>query len=362
MMIYLILFLFCFCLHMPLLSDVAFTNAHWPGRLGDQIYYFSKCVMLSKKYNIPFYYRPFTHYDQFKLSTELPQLTPEIQKKFAKKVTLPHEAHIPALLKKHDSILITIEYHTKTFDGQYDYWRSTTERFAYITSLLTPHTTRSITVPNNHISVAVHVRKGGGYDAPLHSQQLYSYTPGWKLCKKKSLNTTPTTFEINYNCLLNTPTFVPAQKRRLVRPAKKNAADIINPKRFPPDQYYIECIKKLSELVNHHPLYIQIFTDDPNPQAVVERFKKQVNIPTITWHTNQIHADYKHSVLDDLLAISQCDCLIKGDSYFAWSAQFLGNHRLVFFPNTATWHDQTLMITKIGIIDCTQPLHKDGEL
>lgn len=349
----LILLLVTLCIEA---KNIGLTCKTWPGRLGDHIFYISKCLMLSHKYNIPFYYKPLKPLSQFGLHTQLEQLSPEIEKTFEKKVTIKHESYLPYFLKNNeDNILITIEFHMPTYDNPFNYWRTSGDRYAFIQPLLMPIDTSVLPkepLPEDCLTVAVHVRKGSGTDGHLASRQLYEYVPEWKYIKKNLGIKPKTSLALSEQFSPETP----VKKKRTISPQTKSvkpAADKINAKRFPPNQYYIECIKKLSELIDHQPLYIHIFTDDAHPQALVELFKKEVNLPNVLWHDRELNLDYKTTVLQDLYQMTEFDCIIKADSYFAWSAQFLGQHTLAMYPHTSAWKDTTLIIKTIGIVDFT---------
>ena len=46
------------------------------------------------------------------------------------------------------------------------------------------------------------------------------------------------------------------------------------PLRFASDQFYVDQIKRLATMFKDENLYVHIFTDDRNPEAIVENFKK----------------------------------------------------------------------------------------
>ena len=167
-------------------------------------------------------------------------------------------------------------------------------------------------LPENIITVAVHVRKGGGFDAPLLSKQKSPFY-----------------------------------------------ADQRWPTKFPPDQYYIDQIKQLSEMLGDPPLYVHIFTDHQKPTEIVERYRKAVSKPNITYHCREEGNRHDRNILEDLFAMAKFDCLIRGSSHFSLSAQLIGNHMIVIHPKKAKWEGNKLIIEEVNtIIKCPSLLEK----
>ena len=53
--------------------------------------------------------------------------------------------------------------------------------------------------------------------------------------------------------------------------------------KYIPDSYYIEQIKRMYELLDRKPMHIHIFIDDNNPQRLINKYTKTVNIPSISY-------------------------------------------------------------------------------
>lgn len=155
----------------------------------------------------------------------------------------------------------------------------------------------TIDLPKDQISVAVHVRKGGGYD------------------------------------LIRRP-----------KPANKKF-----PLKFPPDEYYIKQIEKLSNMLEGFPMYIYIFTDDQKPLSVVRTFKKKLNNPSMTFLCRQTDNRHDLNVLEDFFSMAKFDCLIRPDSRFSQAAQIIGDHSIIIYPKGITVNDGDQII-KAGII------------
>jgi hypothetical protein len=102
-----------------------------------------------------------------------------------------------------------------------------------------------------------------------------------------------------------------------------DSASVIDalPVKFPPDSFFIEQIRRISRLFNGKSLYVFLMTDDLNPQAIVERYQKEVHLSNIQWDYRKSPSEH---ILDDFFSIPQFDCLIRGDSNFSIVASKLG--------------------------------------
>ncbi len=162
----------------------------------------------------------------------------------------------------------------------------------------------ALETPPTMLSIAVHVRRGGGVDLPL--------------CQKKPASTT-------------------------------HFADKKWPAKFPPHSFYIEQIRHIAQQHRGVPLYVHIFTDDPNPSEIVDIYKKALAEFSITFGCRQKGNKHDCNVLDDLFAMKDFDFLIRPESGLSLFSQILGNHKLVIYPLHATWQDDTtLIIDKVG--------------
>ena len=120
--------------------------------------------------------------------------------------------------------------------------------------------------------------------------------------------------------------------------------------KFPPDQYYIDQILKIHNELNQVPLFVQLFTDDRNPQALLERIKSATNQSNIIfyYHDNRGYS-YKDRVAQDLYNMARCDVLIRGQSYFSRAAELVGSHKVVIHPLESRIQNNKLIMTKIAI-------------
>lgn len=200
--------------------------------------------------------------------------------------------------------------------------------------------------PSNAISIAVHIRKGNGgsqhYDGNLAAPQIYNFDRN--IVKY-------TDSHLNYPF---DPTYL---NRQEVETHKFNATwpthaiETIWPLKFPPEQFYIDQIIKVSQLFKENEtLFVTIITDEKNPKSLVERVKKSCNKKNINFYYHDNRAlSHTERIVQDLFLLSQCDILIRPDSAFSKSAQILGYHKLVLNPIEFIWLKPLLMISKIAI-------------
>ncbi len=320
-------------------------------RLGDNITTFCKAASISYLYKIPLLYKPFSYSDQFIVHQQQTHLSPEIENKFRKTIAIDNIDQIKEHLDSTQPILFECHFLT-IMPWLYTFSREHPDFEAHIKKLFTPITpVTPLPKPQSVITVALHVRKGGGYDRPLGSQQ--EYYPNDKQCKGIYLyKNTP-----GNSCTDIWPISWPAGAmyfeaiQQLIF-KKNNFSDYIWPIKFPPDQYYIDQLKELAQMLPGKNLLVYLFTDDPNPTGIMDRYSKALeDFPRIIFSYRQSDNHHTKNVLDDLFAMAQCDCLISASSSFAFIAQMLGNHTIIIFPVHAVTLPDKIFINKVGILN-----------
>lgn len=281
--------------------EIAFTYAEHSGRLGDHLWKYIKTKWLSYKYNYPLYHKPFKHSEEFVFHYKEKHFNDSIGKKFDQIIDLTNEKTIKYHIDK--STLFNIK-----LGGNIQATPKNTKFIAILKEMIAP--IESISFPpilKDKISVALHVRKGGGFDKPLLSEQLYTL------------------------------------KRKFT------FADKEWPLRFPPDQYYIDQIKWLSNYFDNAPIHIHIFTDDPHPKKILELYKKHINKTNLSFSCREEGNHHSKNVIDDLFAMMKFDCLIRPNSNLSKIAMFLSNHKIVISPKHGYWIENKLIINQIQI-------------
>lgn len=158
--------------------------------------------------------------------------------------------------------------------------------------------------PNDITSVALHIRKGGGYDEKLESVQIFKG-------KFKSIQ----------------------------REKNRSSADLFWPLKFPPEQYYIDQLQQLSEMLCHRKMYVYIFTDDKNPLELTKRIKEYAGLKNIEYDCRYEKNHHDKNVLIDFFSMQNFDCIIRGTSSYSRAANLLGNFDISIFPTSYHWEE-----------------------
>lgn len=319
-------------------------------RLGDNITTYCKAKYFSYLYNIPLLYKPFPYSDQFVFSTKETLLTSDLEKSFSKIIPFDHIKDFDMQIKNEESILLECHFLTET-PSMYTFTRQDPAFEKIIKEMLCPLIPIDpLPKPPSIITVALHVRKGGGFDKPLASQQEYNLentqTKGIYLRKNNLPGSHIDIFPIKWPAGIM---YIDAVKKYIEK--KNSFSDYIWPIKFPPDQYYIDQLKELAGMLPGKNLLVYIFTDDPNPEDIMERYSNQLkDYPRIIFSYRQKGNHHTKNVIEDLFAITQCDCLISASSSFATAAQLLGNHSVLMFPVHAIALPDKIVINKVGVL------------
>ncbi|MCE5316935.1 MAG: hypothetical protein LLG04_06180 [Parachlamydia sp.] len=259
------------------------------GRFGDQLIAFSHAVWFSYIMDIPVYYKPFLYSDQLKLHKD-PSLIREGQ--FFPMQTLELDTVEDYLQffkllnsdKPPKGILYEVPYYpdsTYLYDGrpQSQYtevnWKDP-EFLRRLRQLFAPvKEYPQLKVPKDRVPVALHYRSGVGYDKR-----------GWQR---------------------------------------------IFPLKGPPDKYYSEALATLYNIIDK-PLYVFIFTDDPKPMEVQQKFQSHFTRENIVFSCREEPNSYDINVLEDLFSFGAFDCLIRPDSNFSFIASLLFPFKIIVSP------------------------------
>ncbi len=274
------------------------------GRTGDKLLQYSKALWVAHTYGLPFIYTPFMYSDQLKL---------HYCKEHAQIPDIPLEKiREESKIQSSRDVCYLINYYFKADAWDeilaISTWKGLINNEPFLTklrSLIAPiNEMQKISLPRDKKTVAVHVRKGGGLDHPLFSEGSHYRT----------------------------------------------YADRLWPIKFPPDEYYIAQLKRLSELVNDQPLYVYIFTDDKNPRRLVNKYQQALQKSNITFGCRDSGNAHNKNVLEDIFNMTQFDYLIRGGSNYCQVAHLIGLFEIVIYPKQAYWvHNK--MHLDVGIMD-----------
>lgn len=274
------------------------------GRFGDQLIAFSHAVWFSYILDIPVYYKPFLYSDQLRLHTD-PSLIREGQ--FSPRQTLELDTvedyleFFKALHsdKQAHGILYEVPYYpdsTYLYDGrpQSQYtevnWKDT--QFLHrLCDLIRPVKEYPLPeLPKDRAAVALHYRSGRGYDKR-----------DWQL---------------NY------------------------------PLKGPPDIFYIEALARLYEVIDK-PLYVFVFTDDPEPKKVLHKLQSSFTKENIVFACREGLNRHDANVLEDLFSFGAFDYLIRPDSNFSFIASLLFSFKIVVSPAHFIQEGEKIVIDQI---------------
>lgn len=295
----------CLGASAPLLATNGITYGLSGGRFGDNIRAYTEARWLAYKNQLEFFYTPFEYSSQLALHTSHPAVDSH-SKKNTRMVTDARQVTQRDL----DTLFITKAYPSNNiinFDDK-AFYALLKQEIAPLTPL------PSITIPKDHYSIAVHVRRGGGWDR--------------KLCQADTISNAKFSEELSCSYV-----------------------DRSFPRKFPPDSYYIEQLEYVTKLHLDKKIYIYLFTDDPEPATIVEKYQKALTHPALVFEYRTQNNAHNAHVLEDFFAMMHFDCLIRSTSHFSTSAGILGRIKLDIGPEQHVWHGNTLYITGIRITE-----------
>lgn len=127
------------------------------------------------------------------------------------------------------------------------------------------------------------------------------------------------------------------------------------PLKFPPDSFYIEQLKTIARLYKGKPLYVFLMTDDLDPHSILERYRKAVPDRNIVWDTRDAPPE---NDLDDFYSIPLFDCLILPDSNFSIVASKLKDYAVRINPTHYEKKKNCIRIT--GVEAVYNPLSRES--
>jgi len=294
-------------------------------RFGDYIILYSTAKFLSDKYGIQLLYKRFPLSYLLAMDFHEQKYNEALLNQFKKILPIRSEEEFVKHANSKYHLLYKICRVGFGFEKICEYAEANTTFRNALRKMITPiKPLDELCLPQDRITVAVHVRKGGGYDRPLSSIQQFD----------------------GHLSLVEYIQTVVAYKPPYAYVDQKF------PLKFPPDQYYIDQIKKLSEILNDVPLYVYLFTDDSNPIEILEEYEWIIGKPNILFDCRKEENRHDLNVIEDFFAMTKFDCLIRPQSNFSRGAQLIGEHKIVIHPKQASWVDGKLIINMINIVMC----------
>lgn len=257
------------------------------GRFGDNLLSYLKGKYASIQWCIPLLYKPFEFSDQFNFDEFESRLT-ESPISFKNHVTYKKSEDLDDLEMDHrqNSTLYSLPWD--------DYYETNWEDPTFLKEIQPFVKLKKdfpvVNLPKDRVPVALHVRKGGGFDCEWDFK--------------------------------------------------------VQPTKFPSETYYVDALKKVSSHYNGKPLFVYLFTDDPNPKAIAEYYQKQLPELNLTFDFRKENNAHNLNILEDWSAMTQYEVLIRPDSSFSYTAEILGNHKVILHP---VINKDKALLGKLGI-------------
>ena len=271
------------------------------GRFGDNLISFFHAKWIAYKYQLPFLYSPFQFSDQLALHEKDPSLT---SFHFDRTIVTSDEEQISQEPQNSTAIIIphipecAVDYASLPA-GALPYikvdWEDPNFRAELVKCLTPKASINTLSLPLGYITVGVHVRKGGGHDNYEFARRQW-------------------------------------------------------PLKFPPDDYYIKQIERIATIFKDSPLYVHIFTDDLNPQNIVEKYKTFFKNRNITFACRNKGNGPDVNIFEDFFSMIKFDCFIRSQSGYSTIASHLAQHSLAIAPLNYSLINNEVVINEIEII------------
>lgn len=307
-----VFFIYVFPLRQLAVSPSAVTYELSPGRFGDNLVSYIHAKWISYKYNLPLLYKPFIYSDCLLIHEYELFYTESIKKNFGKTIFLGGKTSVN--LNDTSSVLYMVPYfpeskyelaHGVSFTrGPWKFFDVDWNDRAFIDELkkvIAPAPSVTIlpmSLPNDRISVAVHLRRGGNHD-------------------------TPETL-------------------------------VVFPLKFLSDDFYISQIKNLYSILNKRPLYVYLFTDDNNPVEIMDKFKTNLQGFDIQLDCRKQKNSDTTNVIEDFFTLKQFDCLIHSESNFSLIMGKIAGYLISIYPDSFRREKNKVVYDRVNVtVDST---------
>jgi hypothetical protein len=264
------------------------------GRFGDQLIVYMHAKWIAYRYDIPLLYKPFSY------SSEL--VLDEKEKLYRGPAAFEHLLQVdnPGILEENllsNTLFVAPESSYELKLQKWPYfpvdWQDP-EFLSLLRSLICLKSPIPLEeLPTGYITIAVHVRRGGGFDDPAQFRH-------WPL-------------------------------------------------KFPPDAFYIAQIRKIYEMTQQQ-LFIHIFTDDPDPELIAHTYAEALTDIDVLFDYRSQGNSYKSHVLADLFDMMRYQCLIRPESNYSIAAEKLGDFDIVIHPVQCIIKDKQIVITETNTL------------
>lgn len=254
-------------------NETAITYKLPPGRLGDKLICFLNAYYVAYKNKIPFYYTPFQGSEDFNFSDILRS---HVGLKFKRHFLYSDISSMNKVLglPKNHSTLVTLKPFAQTNTDMNDLsFRKEIRKMFTLTKPL-----KLISLPKDRISIAMHMRMGGGFDSDAVKRQV--------------------------------------------------------PSKFPPKSFYEDGLQKMiNSYGTQQKYYVHLFTDDKNPKKLVEELKQKFTGYDIEFGFREEGNSHDSGVLEDMYGMAKCKAMIRPWSGLSQIAETIGCAERVYEPN-----------------------------
>lgn len=274
------------------------------GRFGDNLLAYMHAKWVSYRYGIPLIYHDFPYAKELMLE--------EYEKKpaasFSKQKVFKQRGGIDTFINGLENrTLYVIPYFPESsyelsIDSSFPYFKVDWEDSAFIAILkkmIAPKKEMKLPIfPPGRISVALHIRRGPGFDGGYDSLTLTK------------------------------PSF---------------------PLKFPSLHFYIDAMERLYTVFQSAPLYVHLFTDDIDPPSLLNHFKREFKDCDILWNCRETNNHWNNNVLEDFFALIEFDCAIHGESNLPLCAGKIADYQIEIMPETFHWEGQEPIIDSVVV-------------
>lgn len=295
---------------LSIYSKSAVTYVLSDGRFGDQLLAYCHAKWISHSYDIPLLYKPFKYSDELILHV-CEEHYDETKNYFSDQMLIENGV---AIDPEADILYIVpffpespLEICLAPFDRYYFEvgWNDSGYRKEIIKMIYPINKTmEGVDLPDQFISIGIHVRKGTHFDSILGTdvKDLADYNKG------------PLLFKI------------------------------------PPDSYYIDQIITIAQENYDRPLYVYIFTDHDNPEQIAMYYADCLKeYPVIfDYRKNENRNDL--NVLEDFfsMAFTVFDYLIRPESHYSFVASKIGNCKKIISPKHYFFYNNHAIIHEVN--------------
>ncbi len=105
------------------------------------------------------------------------------------------------------------------------------------------------------------------------------------------------------------------------------------PLKLPPMHFYTDALRKVVELLGNRKIYCHVFTDAVNPQEIVEKIRASVPFGVdISFRYREKNNRFDRNILEDFFSLLQFDILIRPQSNFSLVPSLIHDYAVVVSP------------------------------